>query len=224
MNRKKFLLGLLSIYVLFVITVVGSNLLMFFTTKKNIYTTNQATELLRDERYDAILVLGCGVIEDQPTPLLQERLDVGIELYRKGFAKKIIMSGDHGRRYYDEVNVMKKYAISKNVPSEDIFMDHAGFSTYDSMYRARDIFLVKRVMIVSQRYHLYRAVYISKRLGFDNVLGVDSTVYRMYGQTSRDLREIVAREKDFFKVIFKPKPIFLGESIDLNQSGDVTND
>ena len=103
-------------------------------------------------------------------------------------------------------------------------MDHAGFSTYESVYRARNIFLAKKLVIVSQRYHLYRAIYISKLLNFEEVVGADSTTYRMYGQTVRDLREIFAREKDFFKVIFRPKPTFLGDRIDLNQSGDITND
>jgi len=78
---------------------------------------------------DCILVLGAGVRDNQPTPMLKDRLDKGIELYKMGLAKKIIMSGDHGRVDYDEVNVMKKYAIENGVESSDIFMDHAGFST-----------------------------------------------------------------------------------------------
>ena len=77
------------------------------------------------------------------------------------------MSGDHGRVSYDEVNTMKDYAINDGIPSDDIFMDHAGFSTYDSMYRAKEIFGVKKIVIVSQKYHLTRALYIAKKLGIE---------------------------------------------------------
>ena len=133
------------------------------------------------------------------------------------------MSGDHGRDNYDEVNVMKKYAIDNGIPSSDIFMDHAGFKTYDSVYRARDIFKVKSMIIVTQEYHLYRALYISNALGV-KAIGVDSTYTRLGGQTSRDMREILARIKAFIMCITKPKPTYLGEKIPITGDGDITND
>lgn len=225
MNVKRFLTILVtSIYVVAILLTIVTNSIIIYSTKDDIHHFNKVEEILEKNQYDAILVLGCGVVRNQPSPLLQERLDAGIHLYKEGIAPKIIMSGDHRREDYDEVNVMKNYAIQNGVPSEDIFMDHAGFSTYESVYRAGNIFLAKKLVIVSQRYHLYRAIYISKLLNFEEVVGADSTTYRMYGQTVRDLREIFAREKDFFQTIFKPESTVLGEQVPLNQSGDVTND
>ena len=174
--------------------------------------------------YDCIIVLGAGVRKDgTPTPMLKDRLDKGIELYKNGAAPKIIMSGDHGQKRYDEVNAMKKYAIQEGVPSEDIFMDHAGFSTYESIYRERDVFEVKKAIIVTQKYHMYRALYIAKKLGLESV-GVTAEEIDYSGQEARDLRETLARTKDFFKCIIKPKPTYLGKTIDITGSGDVTND
>ena len=176
------------------------------------------------EPYDCILVLGAGVKEDNsPSDMLRDRLDTAIELYKKGIAPKLLMSGDHGRVDYDEVNVMKSYAIDKGVPSEDIFMDHAGFSTYESIYRAREIFGVERVVVVSQKYHLYRALYIGRSFGMD-VCGVDADLRDYSGEFAYEVREFAARFKDFFYCIFKPEPSYLGEPIALTGSGDVTND
>lgn len=178
---------------------------------------------------DCILVLGAGVnsAAGVPSLMLRDRLDTGIELYKNGAAEKLIMSGDHGRVNYDEVNIMKQYAIDRGVPSEDVFMDHAGFSTYESMYRARDVFEVKKMIIVSQQYHLYRAVYNAKALGLE-AYGVstatDPGIYGVRAQQIRDMRETAARVKDFMYCIVKPKPTFLGEVIPVSGSGDLTND
>jgi vancomycin permeability regulator SanA len=155
--------------------------------------------------------------------MLEDRLSTAIELYKNGVADKLIMSGDHGREEYDEVNIMKAYAIENGVPSQDIFMDHAGFSTYDTMYRARAVFGVRRAVIVTQKYHLYRALYIADALNIDAV-GVGADPRRYSGQTYREIREILARDKDFIKCIFKPYPVYLGENIDIAGNGDVTND
>jgi vancomycin permeability regulator SanA len=133
------------------------------------------------------------------------------------------MSGDHGSEDYDEVNTMKDYAIDKGIDSENIFMDHAGFSTYESLYRARDVFKIKKIIIVTQRYHLYRALYIANSLGLD-AYGVASDPQQYVGQELREIREIVARVKDFFIVIVKPYPKYLGDAIPVNGNGDKTND
>jgi len=133
------------------------------------------------------------------------------------------MSGDHGRKEYDEVNVMKQFAIDRGIASEHVFMDHAGFSTYESLYRARDIFETERIIIVTQKYHIYRALYIADKLGLE-AYGVASDPRRYAGQNIRDLREIAARVKDYFTVIIKPTPTYLGETIPINGNGDLTND
>ncbi|MCI8659111.1 MAG: DUF218 domain-containing protein [Lachnospiraceae bacterium] len=173
---------------------------------------------------DCILVLGCGLRPDgEPTQMLKDRLDAGIALYQTKTAPKLLMSGDHGRQQYDEVNRMKQYAMEKGVPSQDIFMDHAGFSTYESMYRARDVFQVKQMVIVSQEYHLYRAIYDGEKMGL-KVWGYPAKQIRYGGQRRRDLREILARNKDILYCLLQPEPTYLGEAIPVSGNGDLTND
>ena len=191
-----------------------------FSTKDNIIL-EEDYDTLKD--IDCILILGAGVWGDEPSPLLGDRIDKGIELYEKNISSKILMSGDHGQIEYDEVNVMKNYALEKNVPSTNIFMDHAGFSTYESMYRAKEIFQVKKVVIVTQEYHLYRSIYIAEKLGLE-AYGIPAEEMNYPGQYYRDAREVLARNKDFVKVMFKPKPTYLGEEIPITGDGNITND
>ena len=173
---------------------------------------------------DCILVLGCLVHDNgNPSDMLHDRLRRGVELYQAGAAPKLLMSGDHGQTNYDEVFAMKTFAMDAGVPSADVFMDHAGFSTYESMYRAKEVFQAKKILIVTQEYHLYRAIYIARSLGME-AYGV-SADYRNYaGQTGRDIREVLARVKDFGSCIFIPEPTYLGEAIPIWGSGDLTND
>lgn len=173
--------------------------------------------------FDCIIVLGAGVRNGSPSPMLQDRIDCGVALYLDGVAPKIIMSGDHGRKDYDEVNVMKAEAIEAGVPSEDVFMDHAGFSTYESIYRAKEIFGVKKVLIVTQKYHLFRALYIARELGVE-AYGVSADVRSYRGAVYREVREVLARNKDFVKCIFKPESTYLGEAIPVSGDGNITND
>lgn len=220
-KTKKILIALLVVVLLVGLCVLGINLYVKSSVSDRIVTVEKAKDL----NADCIIVLGAGLRPDgNPTWMLEDRIKVGDELYKNHAAPKIIMSGDHGRESYDEVNAMKKYAKSEGVPSKDIFMDHAGFETYDTMYRARDVFGAKKVIIVTQKYHLYRAMYAAKKLGLD-AYGVSATK-RKYDnkQWIRDMREWLARVKIFGKCITKPKPKFLGKKIDLSGSGDVTND
>ncbi len=175
------------------------------------------------ENVDCILVLGCGVrFDGSPSLMLRDRLDAGLALYEAGAAPKLLMSGDHSRADYDEVNAMKDYAMAAGVPSQDVFMDHAGFSTYESMYRARDVFCARTVLIVSQGYHLYRAVYDARALGLE-AYGTAAEDISYTGQALRDLREILARCKDFFYCLIQPEPTFLGEPIPVSGNGDLSN-
>ena len=181
----------------------------------------QAAEL---EEVDCIIVLGCQVKTDGSlSHMLRDRLIRGVELYHAGASPKLLMSGDHGRVNYDEVNAMKAYAVENGVPSEDVFMDHAGFSTYETVYRAKEIFGADKVIIVTQEYHLYRALYIAEALGIE-AYGVSADLNRYGGQTMRDIREVLARCKDFAMCIFKPEPTYLGEAIPVSGNGDLTND
>jgi len=172
---------------------------------------------------DCVLVLGAYASGDSLSAMLEDRVNRGIWLYENGAARKLLMSGDHGRKDYDEVNAMKNYAMAKGVPGYDVFMDHAGFSTYESLYRARDVFGAKKIIIVTQEYHLYRALYIAKQLGIE-AYGVPADLQRYAGEQARLTREFLARNKDFVLCIFKPKPTYLGPAIPLSGSGDVTND
>ncbi len=204
--------------------VFGVNALVVSSAKGNVITAKEAAEL---EDVDCIIVLGCLVRSDGTlSDMLCDRVERGIEVYELMAQKsgsKLLMSGDHGTVEYDEVNAMKQYAIGKGIESEEIFMDHAGFSTYESIYRAKEIFGAERVVIITQEYHLYRALYIADALGLE-AYGVASDQRTYSGQTMRDVREILARNKDFLTSLFKPKPTYLGETISLDGSGDVTND
>ena len=218
---KKIIIAIVAIMVIAGLFVLGINLYVKNSVSDKIVTVEKAKDL----NADCIVVLGAGLKPDgSPSWMLEDRIKVGDELYNEGAAPKIIMSGDHGQKSYDEVNAMKKYSIGEGVPSKDIFMDHAGFETYDTMYRARDVFGAKKIIVVTQDYHLYRAMYAAKKLGLD-VYGVSATK-RSYGnkQWLREVREWLARVKIFGKCITKPKPKYLGKKIDLKGSGDVTND
>lgn len=221
MKKKilKILKYIFYIFILLGILILSLNIFVKWTTKSKIL---EREEIASIEQIDAIVVLGAGVRGKNPSPMLEDRLLEAISLYEDGVSPKIIMSGDHGTKYYDEVNVMKNFAMEKGVPSENIFMDHAGFSSYDSIYRAKEIFGVKKIVLVTQKYHLYRALYIAKQLGIE-AYGVSADPRTYVGQTKREIREILARNKDFFKCILKPESARLGDTIPINGSGDVTN-
>ena len=188
--------------------------------KDRILSVEKAAEL---EDVDCIIVLGCQVKDDGSlSHMLRDRLIRALEVYETGAAPKLLMSGDHGREDYDEVGAMKNYAIENGVPSEDVFMDHAGFSTYESVYRAKEIFQADKVIIVTQEYHLYRALYIAEQFGIE-AYGVPSDLNTYGAQYIRDIREILARCKDWMMCILKPAPAHLGESIPISGNGDLTN-
>lgn len=220
MKKFKLLIVIATVLlILGILTVFGINQYVKVVASKTI-----EQEAKNVPKADAILVLGCQVMEDGSLSLmLKDRLDKAVELYKEGIADKIIVSGDHGNKEYDEVNAMKSYLMENEIPSKNIFMDHAGFSTYESLYRAQYIFEVEKLVVVTQEYHLYRAVYIGNKLGIETY-GVPAAKTLYYGQTSREIREILARNKDFVKCIFKLKPTYLGKSIPVSGNGDLTND
>lgn len=217
---KKVLKYGIIVIVAIAIIVLGINIYVRLSTQNQIIEENEYSNL---SDIDCIIILGAGIWGDKPSPMLEDRLLEGIKLYQNGVSDKIIMSGDHGRKEYDEVNIMKNYAIEKGIPSENIFMDHAGFSTYESVYRAKDIFQAKKIVIVTQKYHLYRALYIANKLGLE-AYGVGADPRQYVGAFNREVREILARDKDFIKCIFKPEPTYLGDTIPVSGNGDITND
>ena len=205
---------LLCLFLAGSLTVAGINIYMY-AAGANRMVSQPPGEV------DCILVLGCQVRSDgTPSHMLEDRLKTAVA---SGQDQTYLMSGDHGQKDYNEVAVMKQFAIDAGVPSQNIFMDHAGFSTYESLYRAKYIFGAKRIVIVTQKYHLFRALYIADALGLE-AWGIAADLRPYGGQTFREIREVLARVKDFGMCIFKPKPTYLGAPIDLSENGDVTND
>lgn len=153
----------------------------------------------------------------------KDRILSGVKLFEAEKAQKLLISGDHGRKTYDEVNTGRKF-ILKNYPEikhEDIFMDHAGFSTYETMYRASAVFCVKDAVISTQSFHLARSVYIARKLGIDAVgyAAEETTGFSRKTRTNWALREYLARVKAFFSVAFHLKPTYLGEEIPIDGDG-----
>lgn len=218
---RKILGALLVLALLGGMFLLGMNATVKATAAARILSAQEAAAL---EDVDCILVLGCGVWEDgTPSHMLEDRLKMSMELYQLGASDTLLMTGDHGREDYDEVDAMKSYAVAAGVASSRVFMDHAGFSTYESLYRAKEIFQVRKIIIVSQEYHLHRAIYIARQLGLD-AYGVAAD-YRSYsGQTYRDIREVLARVKDMATCVLMPEPTYLGEVIPISGDGDLTND
>lgn len=178
---------------------------------------------LKSIQPECILVLGASVKADgTPSAMLRDRLETAIALYYSGVASKLLLSGDNGQAVYNEVESMKKYAVNAGVPEGDIFLDHAGFSTYESIYRAQYIFQVNSMIVVTQEYHLYRALYGCRKMGID-ALGVSAAQDTYSGQEIREMREILARDKDCIKWIFKPEPTFLGDAIQISGNGTSTH-
>lgn len=193
---------ILSISLISLFFILSINFFVVYSTDEKITAVDYISEI--EHSYDVGLILGCAVYGDTPSPMLKERLDAGIELYMANKVNKLLMSGDNLKPYYKEVDVMKQYALEKGVSEEDILLDHAGLSTYDSMYRAISDFDLNSFIVISQKYHLHRALYISQRLGVSSIgVSADKTTYS--GQNYRELREILARNKDFIKSFQKPK-------------------
>lgn len=168
---------------------------------------------------DCVLVLGAGLwAPDEPSPMLADRLSRAMELWDLGAGKKLLMSGDHGKEDYNEVAVMRTWAVEYGVDASDIFMDHAGFSTYESMVRAKEVFQCQKIVIVTQKYHLYRAVYIARSLGLD-AYGVAAEEITYPNQRWRDFREVLARVKDVGYCLLQPEPAFMGEAIPIAGDG-----
>jgi len=223
---------IIKLIILTGLIAIGINVFVVKSTEGQIAATLnsqedalEASEIrsLRQIDAECIMVLGASVHADgTPSPMLRDRLDAGIKLYHAGVAPKILLTGDDGQEEYNEVSVMRQYAIEHGVDEEDIFLDHAGFSTYESVYRAAYIFRVKRMIIVTQQYHLYRALYGCNRRGIE-ALGTAANQEHYGGQAFREIREILARDKDFVMWFLKPNPTFLGEAIPINGSGISTH-
>jgi len=193
------------------------NIGIILSAKKYIYT-----DINDIPPCTVVMVLGARVHGTRPSPVLEDRVKAGITLMENQKVGKILLSGDHGQKYYDEVNTMRQYVMANahSIQHEDIFMDHAGFSTWDSMYRARDVFEINDLIIVTQKFHISRAVIMARSLGMDAIgYSLSQEHFANNWQRSWHFREYFARIRAFFSIVFKPKPRFLGEIIPILGDG-----
>ena len=211
-------IGVGAVIVLAGLAVLVPNLVITRSARAHIVST-----VAEAPQAQAAIVLGARVYADGTlSPMLTDRLQVGVELYKAGKVKKLLLSGDHGQATYDEVNAMLRYALAHDVPDQDVFTDHAGFSTYDTMYRARDVFAVHSAIVVTQGFHLARVVYTARSLGLE-ATGVPSDI-QPYTSTWRfAVRDWLARAKAYLDLkITKPGPRFLGPVIPIDGDGRAT--
>lgn len=190
----------------------------------DVWHVNRTYLFAEEYPFDCIIVLGAKVKSDgQPSSVLYDRCKVGVDAYKAGLSQRMLLSGDHGQQDYNEVQSMLNTCVELGVPKESIFLDHAGFSTYDTLVRAKEVFGAEKVLIVTQEFHQFRALYIAQSLGLE-AYGFSSDL-REYGPRTRfmsTVREMPARIKSIFSVSMKVKPKYLGDPIDLNGSGIVT--
>lgn len=217
---KRVLICLFALSLAAVVGVAGVNLLMMIETSRLIVSPADAAPA------DCILVLGSGLLADgTPGETLTRRLDTALDLYEHGIAPKLLMSGDHARDDYDEVNAMKRYAVAHGVPANCVFMDHAGFSTYESMVRARQVFGCERVLVVTQGYHMYRALWDALCQGMTAQGVTSERYYYSPGYTLwLDVREVLARCKDAALCLLHVPVATPDESIPITGSGAATDD
>lgn len=202
-KMKKIFKYILIVLIVIILVPVIINFYVILSTKNRIVSGD--SKLLTD--IDYIVVLGAGIRRGKPSPMLEDRLKTGISLYNNDISNKILITGDHMNDDYDEVTVMKNYLLEHGIPEEDIITDNYGISTYDSIYRVKNVYKSNKVVIVSQRYHLYRALFLSDNLDLESY-GVEANLRYYYGQWYREIREILARNKDFIKGIIKPKAVY----------------
>ncbi len=205
---KKNFKYLFIIFIIFNLIGVAINFHIDYLAKENIH--NSATGM--PSAYTA-LILGAGVYKSgKPSAILKDRLLKAIELYKNKKVKRLLVSGDHGKKYYDEVNNMKKFLLEKGIPKKDMFLDHAGFNTYNSIMRAKDIFQVKNLIIVTQEFHLPRALYIAGKIGL-KPKGLKADIQNYPKLNYFKMREFLAKIKSFFEVLLNINPRFQGPEI-----------
>ena len=186
----------ITVVLICLLVVAGINIYMIADSSQQILTEEEESKLTD---VDYILVLGASVHGTTPSPMLSDRLDMGIALYEAGVSDTLLMSGDGIGDYYDEVRTMELYALNQGVAEEDIELDPQGLCTFDSMKRAMEEYQGDKIVIVTQKYHMYRALYIANKLGIE-AYGVNSDPRSYSGQENREIREIAARCKDFLMI------------------------
>ena len=203
-KKYSFLISLVisASVLLFALFIAINRDVVFQASRGEIFACTDANRV--EKRYGAIVVLGAGLQADgSPSHMLEDRLKAAVELWKADSAERLILSGDRAGEHYDEVSAMEKYCLDAGVPADAIVCDYTGFSTYETVYNTVAMLGEKDIIVVTQKYHLYRALYLARRLGAQaDGMCADYRTYR--GQIFRDLREYVARAKDFFYVSLIP--------------------
>lgn len=207
---KKYFKIFLYLAIIGLAFIVAVNYYVKSSTKNRIYYS-----VKKFPKNDVGIIFGAGINGNQPSKYLKDRLDAGILLYKMKRINKILLSGDNGREEYDELTVMKNYCYTHGVDTTKIFVDYAGFDTYSTMYRAKHIFKIKRATLISQKYHLNRAIYIGNKLGIKSV-GFSANNGQYLGYNYVCFREYGSIFKSFFDVLRNREPRFLGDEININ--------
>lgn len=221
---KAILWGTATIILTFIIGLIINIYVIFFARPFVIFSTHEIPKL---DNKPVALVLGAQVYGTTVSRVLQDRLEAAIDFYNTSSAQALLLSGDHGKKWYDEVNAMRTYVVQNypQINKNRVFLDHAGFDTYDSMYRARDVFLIKSMVIFTQEFHSYRAAYIARKLGLNAYcFAISENSYPKNLQRFWQFREFFARIKAFFETLIKRNPHFLGEPIPITESSSKTWD
>lgn len=204
MKRKLFFI--FKIVLAIVVVLFMCNLVIYFRTEQYIYENAKDAPSV-----EVALIPGAAVFsKGSLSPIFEDRVNKAIELYNAKKVSKILVSGDNSTTSHNEVNPVRNYLLKNGVPDEDIFLDHAGFDTYSSMYRARDIFQVDSIIISTQSFHLPRAVFIARVLGM-NAYGISADNGNV--KINNYVREFFANEKAMFDLLINRKPKFLGDAI-----------
>lgn len=209
---KYFFIFLAIAFALVLVVFAVSYLVINFGSKAYIYD-----DVDKLPHAQVAIVPGAAILRSGDlSPVLRDRVDMAIVIYQKGIVGKILVTGDNSSLTYNEVNPMKKYLLKNGVPEQDIFLDHAGFDTYSSMYRARDVFVVDSMIVVSQAFHLPRAVYIARRLGVTTYgIVADRGNYLFYN----NVRELFGDVKALGNLLFARQPKYLGQQIPITGDG-----
>jgi len=212
MRIKDLIHLLFYLAILVCVLIIISNLAVRVVSRSLIYH-----DIEKIPRAQAALVLGAAVSGGKLSPIFEDRVKAALKLYNAGKVRKILVSGDNGSIYYNEVSPVRDYLIGAGVPAGDIYLDHAGFDTFSSLYRARDIFQVRSLIIVSQSYHLHRAIFIGRVLGIE-VYGFppadDSSTLK------ENVREVFADVKAVLDLSLRRKPKYLGPVIPITGTSE----
>lgn len=218
-KKKKILIIILSIFLFISLLTLFINIYMVSSVKNNIISIDDANDI---KDIDVIMILGCKVEDNRPSLMLEKRLDKGIEIYNKIHSKILVTgSGEKEDGNLDEITIMSKYLIDHNVDPSDILLDYEGFTTYDSIYRAKHILNTQKMVIITQEYHIYRSLFLANKLGVKAFGIVADDVPQKWVMIKNNIREILSRDKNFFKGIIKPESKYNGKIIEYNnEKGD----